>query len=46
MLIEKLSGMALFDVWKGFELVSVHLRQLFFGQVLFSMCMYGDIETF
>ena len=45
-LIEKLSGMALFDVWKCFELVSLHLRQLFFGQLLIAMYMYGDNEDF
>ena len=38
--------MLLFDVLKWFELFFVHLRQLFFGQVLFSMCMYGDFEIF
>ena len=43
-LIEKLSGMALFDVWKGFELVSVHLRQLFFGHLSLFICMYGDLR--
>ena len=45
-LIEKLSGMALFDVWKGFQLVFVHLRQLFFGQVLIVRYMHGDFEIF
>ena len=37
--------MALFDVWEGLELVLVHLRQLFFGQLLLFMCMYGDFEV-
>ena len=36
--------MLLFDVWKGSELAFGHLRQLFLGKVLFSVCMYGDIE--
>ena len=46
LLIGKVFDMLLFDVWKWFELFFVHLRQLFFGQVLFSMCMYGDFEIF
>ena len=38
--------MLLFDVWKGLEWVFVHLRHLFFGQVLLFMCMHGDFEIF
>ena len=38
--------MLLFDVWEGLELVLVHLRNLFFGQLLLFMCMYGDFEIF
>ena len=44
LLIGKFFDMLLFDVWKGSELAFDHLRQLFFGKVLFSVCMYGDIE--
>ena len=36
--------MLLFDVWEGLELVLVHLRNLFFGQLLLFMCMYADFE--
>ena len=43
-MIGKLSGMLLFDVWEGLELVLVHLRNLFFGQLLLFMCMHGDFE--
>ena len=46
LLIGKLSGMLLFDVWKGLEWVFVHLGNLFFGQVLLFMCMHGDFEIF
>ena len=38
--------MLLFDVWEGLELVLVHLRNLFFGQLLLFMCMHGDFEIF
>ena len=38
--------MLLFDVWEGLELVLVHLRNLFFGQLFLFMCMYGDFEIF
>ena len=38
--------MLLFDVWKCLDLVFVHLRNLFFGQLLLFMCMYGDFEIF
>ena len=38
--------MLLFDVREGLELVFVHLRNLFFGQLLLFMCMYGDFEIF
>ena len=38
--------MLLFDVWEGLELVLVHLRHLFFGQLLLFMCMHGDFEIF
>ena len=38
--------MLLFDVWEGLELVLVHLRQLFSGQLFLFMCMYGDFEIF
>ena len=37
--------MALSDVWEGLELVLVHLRNLFFGQLLLFMCVYGDFEV-
>ena len=38
--------MLLFDVWEGLDLVLVHLRHLFFGQLLLFMCMHGDFEIF
>jgi len=38
--------MLLFDVWEGLQLVLVHLRHLFFGQLLLFMCMYGNFEIF
>ena len=38
--------MLLFDVREGLELVFVHLRNLFFGQLFLFMCMYGDFEIF
>ena len=38
--------MLLFDVWEGLELVLVHLRNLFFGQLFLFMCMHGDFEVF
>ena len=38
--------MLLFDVWEGLELVLVHLRNVFFGQLLLFMCMHGDFEIF
>ena len=38
--------MLLFDVWEGFELCLVHLRQLFLGQLLIIMYMHGDFEIF
>ena len=37
--------MLLFDVWEGLELVLVHLRNLFFGQLFLFMCMCGDFEV-
>ena len=37
--------MLLFDVWECLDLVFVHLRNLFFGQLLLFMCMYGDFEV-
>ena len=39
-LIEKLSGMALFDVWKGFDLVFVHFRQLFLLVKFYFLCVW------
>ena len=45
-LIGKVFDMLLFDVWKGLELVFVHLRQLFFGHLSLFICMYGDFEFF
>ena len=46
LLIGKVSDILLFDVWKGFELVFDHLRQLFFGHLSLFICMYGDFEFF
>merc|ERR1711951_120600 len=42
LLIGKIFDILLFDVWKGLELVFVHLRQLFFGHLSLFICMYGD----
>ena len=42
LLIGKDFDILLFDVWKGFELVFDHLRQLFFGHLSLFICMYVD----
>ena len=46
LLIGKDFDILLFDVWKSFELVFDHLRQLFFGHLSLFICMYGDFEFF
>ena len=44
LLIGKDFDILLFDVWKGFELVFDHLRQLFFGHLSLFICMDGDLR--
>ena len=41
---EKLSGMVSYDVLKGFAFILVHLKTLFFDQLLFPRHMYGDFD--
>ena len=44
LLVGKDFDILLFDVWKGFELVFDHLRQLFFGHLSLFICMHGNLR--